>query len=142
LDWTSNSFRINNQRITIEGSSISSVISGSEELLVGDVTTDTFLSAAGYSVGIGEVADSIFVAAGEAGGAVLSFVPSWMLSGGMAALVSELIFAMFSVFIVLKSGSSVASVAVSNVMDAKDAEEELRLEVKHWKRTLTSKRQK
>jgi hypothetical protein len=106
------------------------------------VTTDTIFSAAGYSVGIGEVADSIFVAAGEAGGAVLSFVPSWLLSGGMAALVSELIFAMFSVFTVLKSGSSVASVAISNVMDAKDAEEELRLEVKHWKRTLTSKRQK
>lgn len=106
------------------------------------MTTDTVLSAAGDSVGIGEVANSIFVAAREAGGAVLSFLSSWLLSDGMAALVSELIFAMFTVFIVLKSGSSVASMAISNVMDAKDAEEELRLEVKHWKRTLTSKRQK
>ena len=65
---------------------ITTALTGTEDLLLGDATTDAILSVASDSVaGVGEVADSLLVAAGEVGAGALSIVPSWLL----LALASE-----------------------------------------------------
>jgi len=89
---------------------ITTALTGTEDLLLGDATTDAILSVASDSVaGVGEVADSLLVAAGEVGAGALSIVPSWLLSGGLAALASELAFAVFALFVLLQAGGNVAS---------------------------------
>jgi hypothetical protein len=58
------------------------------------------------------VADSLLLAAGEAGAGALSVVPGWLLSGGLAALASELAFAVFALFVLLtglQAGGNVAN---------------------------------
>jgi hypothetical protein len=107
-------------------STLSSAIAGSEELLVGDATTDAIL-AAGDSLGAG--ADSILFVAGEAGSAALSFVPGWLLSGGLAALASELLFALFALFVVLQAGNAAVSNAVTTGRTQKDANAVIRGEL-------------
>jgi hypothetical protein len=85
-------------------------LTGTEDLLLGDATTDAILSAASDSVaGVGEVADSLLVAAGEVGAGALSIVPSWLLLGRLAALASELAFAVIALFVLLQAGGIVAS---------------------------------
>lgn len=89
----------------------SSVISASEDVLLGDSTTDAIINAAsssGESLGI----DSLAVAAGDAGAGILSILPSWLVSGGLVALASELAFAIFALVLLLKAGGSAASEAV------------------------------
>jgi len=88
-------------------------ISGAEDALLGDATADAIAGASGDAVaGIGEVVDSIAVAAGDAGVGVLSILPSWLVSGGLAALASELAFAVFAVFVLLTASGNAASEAV------------------------------
>jgi len=71
---------------------ITTALTGTEDLLLGDATTDAILSVASDSVaGVGEVADSLLVAEGEVGAGALSILPSWLL----LALASELAFAVF-----------------------------------------------
>ena len=92
-------------------STIQGVISGSEDVLLGDSTTDAIINAAsssGESLGI----DSLAVAAGDAGAGILSILPSWLVSGGLVALASELAFAVFALVLLLKAGGSAASEAV------------------------------
>jgi len=93
-------------------STIQGVISGSEDVLLGDSTTDAIINAAsssGESLGI----DSLAVAAGDAGAGILSILPSWLVSGGLVALASELAFAAFALVLLLKAGGSAASEVVT-----------------------------
>ena len=64
------------------------------------------------------------MAAGEAGAGALSLVPSWLLSGGLAALAAELAFAIFALFVILQAGGNAASEMVSDTVSnvSKDAE--------------------
>jgi len=84
-------------------------------------TTDAIASATGDAVaGVGEVADSIVGAVvGDAAGAagVLSFLPSWLVSGGLVALGSELAFAVFAIFVLLNAGGISDSDGVESVGD-------------------------
>ena len=90
-------------------STIQGVISGSEDVLLGDSTTDAIINAASSS---GESLGSLTVAAGDAGAGILSILPSWLVSGGLVALASELAFAVFALVLLLKAGGSAASEAV------------------------------
>ena len=75
---------------------------------MGDSTTDAIINAAsssGESLGV----DSLAVAAGDG---ILSVLPSWLVSGGLVALASELAFAVFALVLLLKAGGSAASEAV------------------------------
>ena len=98
--------------LTDTSSTIQGVISGSEDVLLGDSTTDAIINAAsssGESLGV----DSLAVAAGDAGAGILSILPSWLVSGGLVALASELAFAVFALVLLLKAGGSAASEAVT-----------------------------
>ena len=79
--------------------------------LLGDATTTELVNGvASSSESItafgGEVADSLAVAAGGVGEGVLSFLPAWLVSGGLAAIASEAAFALFALFLLLKAGGS------------------------------------
>jgi len=96
---------------TLADASSTIVISGSENVLLGDSTTDAIINAAsssGESLGV----DSLVVAAGDAGAGILSILPSWLVSGGLVALASELAFAIFALVLLLKAGGSAASEVV------------------------------
>jgi len=103
-------------------STSATMVAGAEDVLMGDVvTTDAIASATGDAVaGVGEVADSLVGAvAGDATGAagVLSLLPSWLVSGGLVALGSELAFAVFAISVLLRAGGSSDSDAVESVGD-------------------------
>ena len=85
--------------------------------LLGDATTTELVNGMASSsesiAGIGgEVVDSLAVAAGGVGEGVLSFLPGWLVSGGLAAIASEAAFALFALFLLLKAGGSSASEVV------------------------------
>jgi hypothetical protein len=88
-------------------STITEAVSGAEELLLGDATTDAVASATGDAMA-GIELDSIAIAAGDAGAGILSMLPSWLISGGLAALASEVAFGLFAIFVLLKAGGSAA----------------------------------
>lgn len=93
--------------------------SGAEDVLLGDATTDAIAGATGDTMaGIGEVADTLVVAAGDAGAGVLSMLPGWLVSGGLAALASEVAFGIFAIFVLLKAGGSAANEVVAASTDA------------------------
>mmetsp|Transcript_10797 Transcript_10797/g.17437 ORF Transcript_10797/g.17437 Transcript_10797/m.17437 type:complete len:210 (+) Transcript_10797:788-1417(+) len=104
-------------------STSATIVAGAEDVLMGDAvtTTDAIASATGDAVaGVGEVADSIVGAVvGDAAGSagVLSFLPSWLVSGGLVALGSELAFAVFAIFVLLNAGGSSDSDVVESVGD-------------------------
>jgi hypothetical protein len=95
-----------------DGSGIESLVAGSEDVLFGDATTEAFAS------GASELGDTLVVAAGDAGAGVLSIVPGWLLSGGLAALASELAFAVFTIFALTKAGGAVVGKRTDIVQDA------------------------
>ena len=51
----------------------------------------------GLSDAVAGAGDTMLAMAGEAGLGVLSFLPSWFLSGGLVALLGEVVFALFAV---------------------------------------------
>jgi hypothetical protein len=69
-------------------------------MLLGDATTDVIAS------GAGNAADTMLVAAGDAGAGVLSMLPGWLVSGGLAALASEVAFAVFAIVLLFGAGNS------------------------------------
>ena len=94
---------------------LQSAMSGAEELLLGDATTADAIAS-----GAGNAADSMLVAAGDAGagGALSTFLPGWLVSGGLAALASEAAFAVFAIalFFSARANSNEAE-AVESVKD-------------------------
>ena len=95
--------------------------------LLGDATTTELVNGvASSSESItafgGEVADSLAVAAGGVGEGVLSFLPAWLVSGGLAAIASEAAFALFALFLLLKAGSSGSA---SEVVKSEDKSESI-----------------
>ena len=87
-----------------DGSGLQSVqgaiLSGTEDMLLGDATADAIAS------GAGNAADTMLVAAGDAGAGVLSMLPGWLVSGGLAALASEVAFAVFAIVLLFGAGNS------------------------------------
>ena len=45
---------------------------------------------------------------------MLSMLPGWLVSGGLAVLASELAFAVFAIFILLRAGGSAAKDVIVN----------------------------
>jgi len=94
---------------------IADAVGGAEDALLGDAAVDSVAGAAGDAAA--GVAESVVVAAGEAGAGLLSVLPGWLVSGGLAALVSEVAFAVFAVLVLLRSGANLASEVVEATGD-------------------------
>ncbi|KAL7467137.1 hypothetical protein ACHAXS_012087 [Conticribra weissflogii] len=89
--------------IIADRSSIDGVITGAEEVLFGDAATDTVVGATSDALaGVGDV----IAATADAGVGVLAMLPGWLVSGGLAALASELAFAVFAFFLLLQAGEA------------------------------------
>jgi len=79
---------------------------GAEDALLGDAVAD---AAAGLGDAVAGVGDSTMVAvaaAGDAGLGILSLLPTWLVSGGLVALLGELVFAAIALFALLQAGAS------------------------------------
>ena len=97
---------------------VQGAMSGVEDVILGDATTsDAIISGAqssSESIAGGVGGDVLSVAAGDAGVGVLSMLPTWLVSGGLAVLASELAFAVFAIFILLRAGGSAAKDVIVN----------------------------
>ena len=96
---------------------VQGAMSGVEDVILGDATTsDAIISGAqSSSESIASMGGEVLsVAAGDAGVGVLSMLPTWLVSGGLAVLASELAFAVFAIFILLRAGGSAAKDVIVN----------------------------
>ena len=97
---------------------VQGAMSGVEDVILGDATTsDAIISGAqssSESIAGGVGVDVLSAAAGDAAVGVLSMLPTWLVSGGLAVLASELAFAVFAIFILLRAGGSAAKDVIVN----------------------------
>jgi len=99
------------------------LLTGAEDILLGDSALDAAaaigvdgleaieLEAVGS--GLSGMGDAILVAMGDAGLGLLGMLPGWLLSGGLVALMGELVFAMIAFFVVAKTGVQIGAGVVN-----------------------------
>ena len=119
---------------------VQGAMSGVEDVILGDATTsDALISGAQSSTEsiAGGIGGEVLSVAGDAGVGVLSMLPAWLVSGGLAVLASELAFAVFAIFILLRAGGSAAKEVIVNskekeinIKEEKMAEEILDIETR------------
>jgi hypothetical protein len=82
---------------------------GAEDVLLGDTAMD-----AAASSGLGDAVAGVSTVVADAGVGALSFLPSWLVSGGLVALLGEAVFAVIALFAVLQAGASKGAEVLSS----------------------------
>jgi len=86
---------------------------GAEDVLLGDAAMDVATSS-----GLGDAVAGVGTVVADVGVGAVSFLPSWLVSGGLVALLGEAVFALIALVVVLQAGASKGAEVVSSVTSA------------------------